>query len=435
MALKSYYETQYGLRGNPFPGKATYGEDSQRVYVPEMFGEQRLEFLRKFVVAPLENGQPVMGAVWSVVPGDPEARGFGKSTLMGEEAKLINHDFGLNTLQFLGIAEDDARANPILAGYVSFNTKAYGGISSMDAAAFHLMRSILRSSDAQGTSSHLRLRERVAANLVADGRAAEDQESNAIVEAVKARFRGLAVSIDIRNLLEEFLFHLASPDSDALDKFLADDVSSWHHDRNGLKYLQILVVFADLAGIEQVTFFVDQVEDFTSQSGAAKIQKNVKIIRDALLESEPFASKASFVFQLHPAAWNRLGDAWRHEDLRPLSWDDPLNAASVVVLKGLESFESALMLADRCLNTPDVVLPNRKPGIEPFSDAALKRVWEATKPRPRYFLRVLHDLLALGKEERKPVLDEMFVQPKIEGLAARAKESDTNTDAGDDRLE
>ena len=435
MALKSYYETQYGLRGNPFPGKATYGEDSQRVYVPEMFGEQRLEFLRKFVLAPLENGQPVLGAVWSVVPGDPEARGFGKSTLMGEEAKLINCDFGLRTLQLLGISEDDARANPILAGYVSFNTKAYGGISSMDAAAFHLMRFILRSSDEHGNSTHRRLRERAAAKLVAEGRAAQDQESNAIVDAVKTRFRNLAVSIDIRNLLEEFLFHLAANDSEALDKFLADEVSSWHHDRNGLKYLQILVVFAELAGIEHLTFFVDQVEDFTSQSGAAKIQKNVKIIRDALLESEPFASRASFVFQLHPAAWERLGDAWKHEDLRSLSWDDPLNASSVVVLKGLETFDSALMLADRCLNAPEAVLSNRKPGVSPFSESALKRVWEATRPRPRYYLRVLHDLLALGKDEKKPQLDDAFVQPKIEALAARAKEADTDTDSGDDRLE
>ena len=254
------------------------------------------------------------------------------------------------------------------------------------------------------------------------------------MDAVKARFRGLAVSIDIRNLLEEFLFHLASADSEALDKFLADEVSSWHHDRNGLKYLQILVVFAELAGIEQVTFFVDQVEDFTSQSGAAKIQKNVKIIRDALLESEPFASRASFVFQLHPAAWDRLGDAWRHEDLRSLGWDEPLNASSVVVLKGLETFDSAQMLADRCLNVPEVGLPTRKPGISPFSESALKRVWEATKPRPRYFLRVLHDILALGKDEKQPVLDEAFVQPKIEGLAARAKEADAETDSGDVRL-
>ena len=306
MALKSYYETQYGLSSNAFPGKGTYGEDSQRVYVPEMFGEQRTEFLHKFVRAPLENGQPLIGAVWSIVPGDPEARGFGKSTLMGEEAKLINRDLGLSTLAKLGVSEEDARANLILAGYVSFNTKSQGGIANMDAAAFHLVRFVLRGADASGETTHRRLRELAAARLVADGRATPGHESDAIVSAVRERFRSLAVSIDIRNLLEDYLFHLASPDTDALESFLADEVGTWHHDRNGLKYLQIFVVFAELAGIEHVTFFVDQVEDFTSQAGAAKILKNVKIIRDALLETEPFAPRASFVFQLHPPPMTHL---------------------------------------------------------------------------------------------------------------------------------
>src|SRR6266853_613003 len=115
--LKSFFETQWGIRGNAFPGKATYVEDSQIVYVPEMFGPQRKEFLRKFVKAPLENGQPLLGAVWSVIPGDPKARGFGKSTLMGEEAKQINKDFGLSTLMDLGVSEKDARAYPILTSY------------------------------------------------------------------------------------------------------------------------------------------------------------------------------------------------------------------------------------------------------------------------------------------------------------------------------
>lgn len=434
MALKSYYETQYGLGSNAFPGKGTYGEDSQRVYVPEMFGEQRTEFLRKFVRAPLENGQPLIGAVWSIVPGDPEARGFGKSTLMGEEAKLINRDLGLSTLMTLGVAEEDARANPILAGYVSFNTKSQGAIANMDAAAFHLVRFILRGADASGVSTHSKLRELAAARLVAQGKATPGHESDAIVSAVREKFRSLAVSLDIRNLLEDYLFHLANPDTGALERFLADEVGTWHHDRNGLKYLQIFVAFAELAGIEHVTFFIDQVEDFTSQAGANKIQKNVKIIRDALLETEPFASRASFVLQLHPAAWNRLRDAWKHEDLRSLDFDDPLNASVVIVLTGLETFDSARLLADRCLNDPSVALPVRKGGIAPFTESALKRVWEATKPRPRYFLRVLHDLLQLGKDESRPMLDDEFVDPKLKSLASAAEADAGSESTEDERL-
>jgi hypothetical protein len=435
MALKSYLETAYGLTRNPFPGNATYGEDSQLVYVPEMFGDQRNEFLRKFVVAPLQNGQPLLGAVWSVVPGDPAARGFGKSTLMGEEAKRINSDHGLSTLMSLGVSEIEARENPILAGYVSFNTKAQGGISSIDAAAFNLVRFILRNASSEAApSTHQRLQQMAAARLVKQGRAIPGHEAEAIVQAVKDRFRSFAVSVDIRNLLDQYLNYLASPDTDALNKFLFNSVGTWHHDRNGLKYLQILVVFGELAGIQHFTFFVDQVEDFTSIADVKKIHKNVKIIRDALLETEPFSSLASFIFQLHPAAQQRLRDAWRHEDLRSLDIEDPLNEPVIVVLEGLDKFPEARLLAERCLNSPQMIASNRKSGIMPFTEAALHRIWEATRPRPRYFLRALHQVLQLASDKKRDVIDETFVTPLLPSLTSFATESDSSDDALDERL-
>jgi hypothetical protein len=421
MAIKSYLETQYGLSKNPFPGNATYGEDSQLVYVPEMFGDQRRDFLRKFVLAPLENGQPLIGAVWSVVPGDPEARGFGKSTLMGEEAKIINKDFGQSTLSSLGVSDRDIQENPILCSYVSFNTKSQGGIGNIDSAAFHLTRFMLRQDHEGGSTIHQVLRERAAARLLASGKASPGAETDAIVFAVRERFRKLAVTVDIRNLLDEYLYYLASPDTEALRRFLVDEVGTWHHDRNGIKYLQILVAFSEIAGIEHMTFFVDQVEDFTASAGPAKLQKNVKIIRDALLETEPFSSRVSFVFQFHPDGYEKLRDAWLHEDLRSLAWDDPLNAPYVVVLKGLETFVSAKLLAERCLNHPSVVTASRKPGLYPFSEAGLKLVWDATRPRPRWFLRVLHDLLQLGKDARIPSIDADFIEPKLQNLSDDAR--------------
>jgi hypothetical protein len=304
----------------------------------------------------------------------------------------------------------------------------------MDAAAFHLTRFMLRSEHERGLSVHLCLRELAAARLVADGKATGGNEADAIVEAIRERFRKLAGAIDIRNLLEDYLFHLASGDTAALQRFLADDVGIWHHDRNGLKYLQLFVAFAELAGIKHITFFIDQVEDFTASAGAAKLQKNVKIIRDALIETEPFASTASFVFQFHPDAYERLRDAWLHEDMRSLEWDDPLNAPYVVVLKGLETFESAKLLADRCLNHEAFVASRPDGGISPFTEAALRKVWEATRPRPRYFLRVLHDLLQLGNTDRVDVLDESFVEPKLERLSAAARTVEPADKSGDDRL-
>lgn len=435
MAIKSHLDTKYGLKKNPFPGNGTYGEDSQLVYVPEMFGDQRKEFLRKFILSPLESGQPLIGAVWSVFPGDPVARGFGKSTLMGEEAKLINRDFGRTTLAYLGVTEEDALANPILCSYVSFNTKAQGGIANIDSAAFHLTRFMLRQVHEGGTTIHQALRELAVAKLMEAGKASPGAETDSIIQAVRERFRNLAVTVDIRNLLEDYLQHLASPDTDALQRFLVDEVGTWHHDRNGLKYLQIFVAFAELAGIEHLTFFVDQVEDFTSQAGAAKLQKNVKIIRDALIETEPFASRVSFVFQFHPDAYEKLRDAWLHEDLRSLAWDERLNEPYVIVLQGLKTFDSAKLLADRCLNHPAVVNATRKPGIYPFTEGGLELVWEATKPRPRYFLRVLHDLLQLGNSHKVDTINEAFIKPNLADLSAAARTGGADDGiTGDERL-
>jgi len=46
MALQSFLQTQYKLRANPFPGQATYSEEGQQIYVPEMFGVQRRALVR-----------------------------------------------------------------------------------------------------------------------------------------------------------------------------------------------------------------------------------------------------------------------------------------------------------------------------------------------------------------------------------------------------
>lgn len=418
MALKSDYERLYGLKGNPFPSKATYSEEKQDVYIREMFGNQWKDFLRKFVIAPLQNGQSIIGAVWSVVPGDPKARGFGKSTLMGEEAKLINRDFGKSTLTGLGISEKEARNNPILAGYVSFNVSGYGGINSINAAAFNLVRFLLRDGH-----THTRLKEMAAARLVSEDKATPGDEEEAIASALKQRIRKLAFPIDVRNLLDMYVMHLASGDTEKLEQFLADEVGTWHHDRNGLKYLQIFVMFAELAGIEHCTFFIDQVEDFTSGAGAAKLQKNVKMIRDALIESEPFASRASFVFQLHPDAYEKLRRPWVAEELPALDWDDELNEPVVVVLKGLTQFSTAKLLAEKILSHEKFTTRTHK-GVKPFTEKALQLVWEATKPKPRDYLRVLHQLLRIGKEQQATVIDEAFVTPKLSRVLTSVQEED-----------
>ena len=73
--------------------------------------------------------------------------------------------------------------------------------------------------------------------------------------------------------------------------------------------------------------------------------------------------------------------------------------------------------------------------IAPFTEAVLKRVWDVTRPRPRWYLRVLHDLLQLGKDARVPLLDDSFVEPKLERLSTLARQDDAETPGPeDDRL-
>jgi hypothetical protein len=443
MPIANRYLTRNGLKRNPFPHKTMYSEDSNELYIPEMFGDEREEFLRKFFLAPLESGQPLIGAVWSVMPNmessrgfgestlDASARGFGKSTLMGEEAKLINRDFGYSTLAHLQISQEDAGANPILAGYVSFNVKGQGGISNIDSAAFNLTRFVLRTKLSSGETLHRSLRERALARVWEEEAYPRGDDTQAIINAVRDRFSKLAVNIDIRRTLGDFLNSLAGEDSKELIDFMDQGVGNWHQDRNGLKYLQVLVMLGELAGIQHFTFFIDQVEDFTSIATPTKIFRNVKIIRDALIEAEPFRTRASFVFQMHPAADISLRNAWNLEELPSIKFYDPLAQPRVVVLKGLQEFDPARNLAYCCLNHPEATLQTRQPSLAPFSEEAVRLVWKNTNPIPRKFLSVLNSLLEIAMRQEPDIIDEAFVMPL---LKKTVEQSELEMFGIDDRL-
>src|SRR5438132_6910681 len=60
------------------------------------------------------------------------------------------------------------------------------------------------------------------AKLLEQGKASPGSETDSIIYAVRERFRKLAVTIDIRNLLEDYLHHLASPDTETLQRFLSE---------------------------------------------------------------------------------------------------------------------------------------------------------------------------------------------------------------------
>lgn len=395
----------YRLKGNPFVSGATYAPEKQDVYDPAMYGHQHFEFRRKFFAEPLTSGRPIIGAIWSSARADPETRGYGKSTMMGEEAKAINRDFGLSTFVDLGADPKQAPEFPVLAGYVSFNTTA---VNSIEAAGYHLVKDLVRDGTEGNGSTHSRLRKRLLKQLAQGARIQKRDEEALIEAALRQRARELAIQIEFKGELEKFLLKLCSADSVALSEYLAG-VTSWHHLRVGVKFLQIYTCFATLAGIKHVTYFIDQVEDFTTLSSNAKILKNVKLIRDALLESEPFASTASFVFQLHPVAWTSLRTAWQHENLRDLGTESKQSEPYVVNLQGLVNFELAKSCATTYLNHSKYVTPDRQPGdITPFTEDAIRYVWENTGSVPREFIRAMGDLVERGRSEQRLTIDATF---------------------------
>ena len=416
MFNKSFLQSEYQLRKNPFPNGATYAlDDTTGAYEPAMYGDQLNEFRNKFFVKPLESEQPILGALWSVsTGGDPQARGFGKSTLMGEESKLVNQDFGRTMFMEMGADEDEAASYPVLASYVSFTSEGANGIASIEAAGFHLLRFLLNSETANGISIHSQLHSMLVQRLTAEGKVNEGEEGTAVLHELRSYFRRLNVTIDMSGKMADFMLRIASPNADALHEFLGTKVTAWHQPRFGLKYLQLYTAFAYLSGIKHLTFFIDQIEDFTSISGRAKIGKNVKILRDALIESQPFKSCASFVFQLHPVAWGVLQEHWHLEDLRDLYVANPKNRPFVVNLEGLKTFESAHALANHYLNHPKHAAPGRKTSLHPFTEEALEYVW-SNNQLPRQYLQMLNMLIEVGRDQQAKRLDLAFCKTILDG--------------------
>lgn len=418
---QKFVQEKYALKSNPFSSGVTYAPENQTVYEPEMYGHQHLEFRKKFFVDPLVSGQPIIGAVWSSTQrGDPQTRGYGKSTMMGEETKLLNKDFGLSVLKEAGAEADEAAENPIMAGYVTFegqNTK------SIEAASYYMVRNLVKDGTEGSGSTHPRLRKMLLKQLAKKEKIAKGGEGEAIEAALKKRVRELAIPVEFTGELAKFLKHLSGADSAGLSEYLAG-VTTWHHLRTGIKFLQVYTCFAVLAGVKHVTYFIDQLEDFTADASGSKIMKNVKLIRDILLECEPFVSSASFVFQLHPVAWNSLRTAWMHENLRDLGTESRQSEPYVVNLRGLNTFQLALKCATTYLNHPKYAATQRPPGsIMPFNEEAIRYAWDNTDGVPRGFIRAMHDLIEHGRMDNKEEIDEAYAASKLDSSSSMAPES------------
>ena len=116
-----HMEEAWSLEANPFPAEAIHAQDSP--YSPTVFGEETQEFRRKLIRGSVR-GNVNVGFLWS--QGTHADTGFGKTTLMREITKEINHDLGVDTLTKAGIRAD--RQAPIAAAFSNLNNLNASGL-------------------------------------------------------------------------------------------------------------------------------------------------------------------------------------------------------------------------------------------------------------------------------------------------------------------
>ena len=95
----AHMEEAWNLDANPFPAEAIHAQDNSP-YCPTVFDEESQEFRRKLIRGSVR-GSVNVGFLWS--RGAHADTGFGKTALMRQITKEINHDLGVDTLTKAGV--------------------------------------------------------------------------------------------------------------------------------------------------------------------------------------------------------------------------------------------------------------------------------------------------------------------------------------------
>src|SRR5262245_56450302 len=123
--LRSFIRDSYGLEQNPFPAVAIaqWGSSDERengsLYCADVVPREYAEAITKFVVGPIDSGSK-FHFLWSLGEGE-EARGFGKTVLLGHIAREIDSDLGGHVLLANDFDEEEVDRTPILAAMGTFN--------------------------------------------------------------------------------------------------------------------------------------------------------------------------------------------------------------------------------------------------------------------------------------------------------------------------
>src|SRR3954467_8184457 len=116
---KTFIRESYGFEQNPFPASAIAqsGSSDERengtLFDADVVPKEHAEAIAKFVVGPIDSGSK-FHFLWSLGEGE-EARGFGKTVLLGHIAREINSDLSRHVLLANEFDEEEASGTAVLA--------------------------------------------------------------------------------------------------------------------------------------------------------------------------------------------------------------------------------------------------------------------------------------------------------------------------------
>ncbi|MGW9453041.1 hypothetical protein [Streptomyces sp. NPDC055632] len=391
-----WIKNKWKLRNNPFPSIGMLqmgGRDAREnglLYEPDVHAKQLREVTEKFVLGMSYSGLK-FGYLWStgIVPGDSDARGFGKSVLMQHLAKKINGDFGEEVYRSAGLDEEDAAEVPICCVLTSFDTVQ---VRSLSAALFAAVEYAVTYPSEQGEPLAARLRKRLVERTGSG-------DVRDLVKAVTDEHRAL----NGRTLGppdDKLIVALCEEDSDAAADYLMR-ITPTSRSRNGAVHMATFLLFVAAAGIRRVLVFCDQLEDLASTT-TAKAKRNLEIerFRDVLVETLPMADMVTMVVTMHPRASLTIGTAWALADLPAFELTEA-NKQSTVKLPALGDVSQAAQLLKPYLAAATKDGVEREEGDEffPFSKEAIACLFDYSTRKPRDVLRKAHSVFETAAAE------------------------------------
>ncbi|WP_233290069.1 hypothetical protein [Kitasatospora sp. MBT66] len=379
---------EWHLRNNPFPatGVARIGGTDARenglLYEPDVHADQLKESIEKFVLGMSFSGLK-FGYLWSagVIPGESDARGFGKSVLMQHLAGAINADFGSTVYQQAGLDEADAREIPICSLFTGFDT---AHVRTLGAALFAAVEYAVKFRTGDGPSLVGQLRRRLA-ERVGDS---DVKELTKAVADTHRTLRGRTLGPPDDKLIVALCDEAPNAAADYLTK-----ISSVSRSRNGALHMASFLLFAAAAGIKHVLLCCDQLEDLASTTTTkAKRDLEIERFRDIIVETLPMADMVTLVATMHPRASMTMRSAWSLADLP--SFDlTPANRLRTVELPPLRDAIQAAQLLKPYLAAATKEDAQREDELFPFTADAVVCLFERSARKPRDVLRKAHVVL------------------------------------------